>query len=187
MDKKVYKIKILGNTAKKQLQVSFNPPPSADDAQTRDAFINLFLAAYEATLPMLFQTLNVLPEPTTEEHENHVYVFRNEYLDTKLFKARLGLYQEMQQRMTTLLHTLFPDVEYIESCRQYQQEYVTELNSEQAGEYQKHIAAIAERVRNPKVASTPYVDPMEERLFGADKDSSNDDSDGGMEPETGGE
>lgn len=72
----------------------------------------------------LFGHTNMLRPVSQEEKDLNIYVFKtNDEKDEEhsLFKARRFLYEESKKAFDMLLTQVFPDVIYIEKCKEFQQ------------------------------------------------------------------
>lgn len=131
----------------RQIKVGFTPKFELRSPEDQDIFINTTLSGIQVAFGILMQEYPVLPEPTAEEVENKVYVFRDVTKDTELFKARKAVYDKLVETFEVILHHAFPDVEYIESSRSQQQEAAFNMTAAELEEHKKLIETIARHVR----------------------------------------
>lgn len=114
-------------------------------------FINNALNTMPNALLNMFTSIPLLRPACTQEQENHVYVFnegdRGE-LENNLYKYRKHLYDTTAAVFSELLSTAFPDIEYIEQCKQYQQEFCVSHDELEVAEYQEQIHEVTDYVRN---------------------------------------
>lgn len=112
--------------------------------------INNALNTMPHALLQMFATIPVLRPACDQEHEAHTYVFNEgERGDTenKLYKYRKNLYDQTAAIFSELLATAFPDIEYIEGCRNYQQEFCMTHNEEETKAYLEEINKVVAYVR----------------------------------------
>ncbi len=107
-----------------------------------------FVVAYTE----LFDNVGVLRPATTEEKDKHIYVFKSDDKDDsehKLYKARKMLYEDTLKAFHYILQMVFPDIEYIEDCNQYQQEYVfaEDRTQDEVESYKYDVEYITQQVR----------------------------------------
>lgn len=106
------------------------------------------------SLPIALLNLVVLfpmmRPPIEKERQAHIYVFQEGdegAKENKLYKARKEIYDRMAALFSAILSTGFPDIEYIEGCAKYQQEFVIDDAPEDYDAYLKEIQAVTEYVR----------------------------------------
>lgn len=101
-------------------------------------------------LLQMFATIPVLRPESDQEREAHTYVFNEgERGDTenRLYTLRKNLYDQTAAIFSGLLATAFPDIEYIENCRNYQQEFCMSHNEEEKKAYLEQINKVVAYVR----------------------------------------
>lgn len=85
-----------------------------------------------------------------EEQEAHLYVFsdgeRGEH-ENKLYKFRKDLYEAVSAVFSNILTTVFPDIEYIESCKLYQQEFCSTNDEDVVKEFKANAEEVTKYVR----------------------------------------
>jgi hypothetical protein len=142
----VYKILFKGNTKKNSVDVLFTPELKETELKDVQTLLNLLTAGTHGAFIQLLAGMPMLRPASAEEREAHVYVFKDE-LDNKNYKGRKHLYQQIKNIFEGVLKELFPDVEYVNACNDYQQDLAFEMNEEQAEEHKKEIEDLTKRVR----------------------------------------
>lgn len=142
-------IKLSVNKKTKQPSVVYKP--ELDDNTAKDAF-NVFINTMPQALMDIITHLYPMLRPATEvERDAHVYVFldgEKGELENKLYKAKKYCYDVLSQTFSATLTALFPDVEYIMGCSEYQQNYVLDHTKEECDEYTAKIKEVADYVRS---------------------------------------
>lgn len=80
-------------------------------------------------LANMLVSVPVLRPASAVEQEHKIYVFNEGHrgeVENNLYKYRKDLYDTIAAVFSQMLSTLFPDIEYIEGCKHYQQEYCME-------------------------------------------------------------
>lgn len=80
----------------------------------------------------------------------HTYVFREGEDGEKeqaLLEYRKKCYKEVSAVFSQILSVAFPDVEYINACDAYKQDYVFDHSEQEVSEYHKDVEALAYDVR----------------------------------------
>ena len=94
--------------------------------------------------------LNTMPAACEREREIHTYVFndgeRGE-MENELYKYRKHLYDTTAAVFSQLLSTAFPDIEYIEGCKQYQQDFCMTHGEDEVKEYVESVNEVVTYVR----------------------------------------
>lgn len=93
-------------------------------------------------LATMLANVPVLRPASAIEQEHKIYVFNegdHGEVENKLYKYRKDLYDTIAAVFSQMLSTVFPDIEYIEGCKQYQQLYCMEHPDDT-----EHIKAIEE-------------------------------------------
>jgi hypothetical protein len=136
------------NKKTKKPVIKFNPALTQKNA-------NDMMQVFLDTIPQLMMDLvaNLYPmlRPATEaERDAHIYVFmdgeRGE-MENKVFRAKKHCYDILMQMFSTTLTALFPDVEYINSCAEYQQNFTAEHTELEVKEYLKDVESLTESIR----------------------------------------
>lgn len=146
MPNKVKQISVNFKDKGKGTKVKFNPTIS--ESEFTDHYKNL-MSGFALAFIELFNNVKVLRPASKEERELHCYIFKTD--DKKdeehiIKTAREGLYNEAKNLFEELLKTVFPDVEYLESCRVYQQNFFFE-DFPNKDDYTKAVADLAKTVR----------------------------------------
>lgn len=127
--------------------VSFEPALGQD---TFIMHVNNALNTMPNALLNIFSTVPVLRPACAREQEVHAYVFnegeRGE-MENNLYKYRKHLYDTTAAVFSELLATAFPDIEYIEGCKQYQQEFCISHDEFDTKEYAETVAEVTAYVR----------------------------------------
>lgn len=114
------------------------------------AHLNNLLDAFPTALLNILATFPMLRPPIEEERQHNIYVFPEGdegAKDNILYKSRKEFYERLTALFSTILTMGFPDIEYIERCSKYQQDYVLDHTEEEYQEYLKDITAITQHVR----------------------------------------
>ena len=140
-----FKIEILKN--EKEGTVTFTP--SVND-ETTASFLELLISALPTVIYSATSGIPMLRPATEEERAQNIYVFREgepgEY-ENRLYKYRKGLYDAIAAAINEGLSTVFPDVQYIQACARYQQDFCAEHTEEEVSEYQEVVEAITKSIR----------------------------------------
>ena len=140
--------KIILEVKEGNASVAFEPGLSPDNFV---AHLNNALNTIPNMLLNMFATIPLLRPACDREHESHVYVFsegeRGE-AENNLYKYRKHLYDTVASVFGQLLSTAFPDIEFIEACKQSQQEYCMTHNEEERAEHNKQIEEVVKYVRD---------------------------------------
>ena len=113
-------------------------------------YVNSALNCMPKALLHIFSTLPLLRPASSKEQTVHAYVFNEGDLgetENKLYKYRKQLYDTTVAVFSQLLSTAFPDIEYIEVCKQYQQTYCVEHSPEEVEAYKKELEDVAKYIR----------------------------------------
>lgn len=140
-----FKIEILKN--EKEGTVTFTP---CVDNDTTASFIELLINALPTVIYSATSAIPMLRPATEEEREQNVYVFREgdpgEY-ENRLYKYRKGLHDAIAAAVNEALSTVFPDVQYIQACARYQQDFCAEHSEEEIATYQEAVETITKSIR----------------------------------------
>ena len=128
---------------------NINYEPSLDNA-TFVTYVNNALNTMPAALLNMFATIPLLRPACERERESHTYVFndgeRGE-MENELYKYRKHLYDTTAAVFSQLLSTAFPDIEYIEGCKQYQQDFCMTHGEDEVKEYVESVNEVVTYVR----------------------------------------
>ena len=129
-------------------QVSFEPEVS------QESFVHLFNNALNTVPGMFLNLLATIPllRPVCDvEKEHNIYVFqegeKGEY-ENNLYKYRKHLYDVMTAVFSELLTTAFADIEYIELCKKYHQDFCVTHTEEETEDHKKNVEEVTAFVRN---------------------------------------
>lgn len=139
------KIEILKN--EKDGTVTFTP--SVTDATTVP-FTELLINVLPTVIYSITSGIPMLRPAIEAEREQHVYVFRDGEageLENNLYKYRKVLHDSIAAAINEALSTVFPDVQYIQSCAKYQQEFCAEHTEEEIKAYQETVKSLTNSVR----------------------------------------
>lgn len=113
-------------------------------------FSNLLNNFFNAFDHLLSYT-SMLRPATKEERDLNVYVFEtNDEKDKEhlLYKTRKFLHDETEKALKIMLSKSFPDIEYIDHCKEFQQTFsFEEPNSVIGSDYQENVKALTEEIR----------------------------------------
>lgn len=139
--------KIVLSLVEDKVNVSFEP------TLDKDSFIqhvNVALNSMPSALLNMFATVPLLRPACDRERDAHIYVFaegEHGEVENNLYKYRKHLYDTTAAVFSNLLATAFPDIEYIEGCKQYQQEFCMAHNADEVKEFIENTADVTAYVR----------------------------------------
>lgn len=139
--------KIILETDDTSSQVTFDPNL---EENTFVEHVNAALNCIPNLLLQLYAHIPLLRPACAEEQMNHVYVFNEGdkgKVENDLYKYRKHIYDATVSVFSQVLTTAFPDVEYIDRCRFYQQEYINDHTKEEVAEYTAKIEEVTNYVR----------------------------------------
>lgn len=128
-------------------KVEYEPELSAE---TFVPLINTALNTMPNSLLQMFSTIPLLRPACAREYTSHTYVFsegERGKVENDLYKYRKHLYDTTAAIFSEVLSAAFPDIEYIETCRQYQQEYCMTHNEEETKEFMNEVNEVVTYVR----------------------------------------
>ena len=130
-------------------QFKFTPKVNGDNFA--DHFKNL-LDNFASAYIDLCASIGILRPATEEEKEKNIYVFKTDDRDDvehKVYFNRKALYDHTSMVFNYILQTEFPDIIYIENCKQYQQEFAFDNKSEAEIElYKQEVKELTDEIRN---------------------------------------
>lgn len=139
------RINLVGDTAEQEVSVKFTP-------KLKETFnsnvLSTLIAGFTLALQEILEPVPLLRPATPEEIEAKTYIFQNEQTDNALYNARKNLRNRIEQEFVTIMHNLFPDVEYIEQTILYHQEQSMTRTEEETKEIIAEIEKIKERLAN---------------------------------------
>ena len=152
------------NKKTKTNAVKFTPEVSLENAKEH---MQVLLDTFPQMLMDIVSNLYPMLRPVTEEERNaHVYVFlegeQGEH-ENRVYRAKKACYDVLSQLFSSTLTALFPDIEYIIQCANYQQEYVFSHSEDEVDAYQKEIEDVTKYVReNISTIISKMIDEMME-------------------------
>jgi hypothetical protein len=139
------KINLVGDTAEQEVSVKFTP-------KLKETFnsnaLSTLISGFTLALQEILEPIPLLRPATPEEIEAKTYIFQNEQTDNALYNARKNLRNRIEQEFVTIMHNMFPDVEYIEQTILYHQEQSMTRTEEETKEIIAEIEKIKERLVN---------------------------------------
>lgn len=136
------------NKKTKEPAIKFNPPLTQENAKYA---MQVFLDTIPQLMMDLVSNLYPMLRPATEAERNaNIYVFMDgEHGETEnqIFRAKKHCYDILTQLFSTTLTALFPDVEYIISCAEYQQDFVANHSKEEQEEYLTEVKELTNSIR----------------------------------------
>lgn len=139
------KINLKVNKDKPSIQ--FVPPLDTDSFVHH---VNNALNTMPTALLQMYATIPVLRPATAREKEAHCYVFNEGEkgeVENRLYKYRKDIYDFTAAVFSKLLAEAFPDIEYIEGCKQYQQNYCMDHTEEESNAYKNIVEEVSKYVR----------------------------------------
>lgn len=157
-------IKLSINKKTKTPSVVFTPAITPENAKDH---MQTLLDTFPQVLMDIVSNLYPMLRPVTEEERAaHVYVFlegeQGEH-ENKIYRAKKYCYDILTQLFSSTLTALFPDIEYIIQCANYQQDFVFTHTDEEYEEYKKEVDAVTKYVReNISTIISKMLDEMME-------------------------
>lgn len=142
----VFRINTSYNLEKQKISVKLNPDKEPLGPAELQGFLNTLLIGFQSGLHKILKDVPVMRPMTELELENKVYVFVNEE-DNELYKVRKELFKNISSILNDGLIQIFPDVDYISSTLQHQQELAMTMEPEDAKQHVLDIEAVAVQVR----------------------------------------
>ena len=139
--------KIILTVKDEEASVEYSPALSAENFIP---YVNSALNCMPKALLNIFSTIPLLRPASSKEQAAHAYVFNEGELgetENKLYKYRKQLYDTTVAVFSQLLSTAFPDIEYIEICKRFQQNYCMEHSEEEVATYKKELEDLTTFVR----------------------------------------
>lgn len=140
-----FKINLVGDTAKQEVSVTFTPKLKGT---FNSSVLSTLIAGFTLALQEILEPVPLLRPATPEEVEAKTYIFQNEQTDNALYNVRKNLRNRIEQEFVTIMHNMFPDVEYIEQTILYHQEQSMTRTEEETKEIIAEIEKIKERLVN---------------------------------------
>ena len=151
----------------KEGQSSINFEPALSE-ESFIALINNALNTMPQALLNMLATVPILRPASNIEKEHKLYVFQDGdkgKMENDLYKYRRHLYEQVAAVFSQLLTTAFPDIEYIEGCKQHQQAYCMEHTEEEVAAYKVDVEGITSHVRE-------HFDEILKEVIGDDEEES---------------
>lgn len=146
-----------------QVQVSYEPEIAINNIG--EYFVTL-LNTLPATVLNVVMSMPMLRPVCEQERDAHVYVFRDGEegeIENRLYKYRKDFYDKLSQTFSSILTAGFPDIEYIETCRAYQQQFITEASHEDYLDYLQKAEDVTNYVReNFDKIQEEFMEEMED-------------------------
>lgn len=120
------------------------------DESTCVSFINHMLNSFPNAMMDALLEVPLLRPACEQEKDLHTYVFSDGddgEVENKLYKFRKHLYDNIATLCSNLLTTAFPDIEYIERCKNYQQEFCMTHDELEIKEYTESVSELTTYVR----------------------------------------
>lgn len=127
--------------------VRFSPSLTKENIKEH---LDTLLDAFPYALLSMLATFPMMRPATEEERQAHVYVFQEGSIgenENKVYKSRKAFYDKLAAVFSSVLSIGFGDVEYIESCAKYQQDYVLDHTDEEHDAYLEDIKSVTAYVR----------------------------------------
>jgi len=129
----------------------FKFTPKVNGNNFMDHFKNLLDNFANAYINLCANT-DILRPATQEETEKNIYVFKTDDKDDvehKVYSSRKALYESTSTLFNYILQKEFPDIIYIENCKQYQQEFAfADKSKEEIELYKKEVKELTDEIRN---------------------------------------
>lgn len=139
--------KIILSLTDDKVGVSFEPTLDNESYVTH---MNTVLNGAPQALLNLYATVPLLRPACDQERDAHTYVFadgEDGKVENELYKYRKHLYDTTASVFSQLLTAAFPDIEYIEGCKNYQQEFCMSHSEDEVQAYQDEVQAVTTYVR----------------------------------------
>lgn len=139
--------KIVLEVKEGQSGINFEPALSQESFI---ALINNALNTMPQALLNMLATVPILRPASNIEKEHKLYVFQDGdkgKMENDLYKYRKHLYEQVAAVFSQLLTAAFPDIEYIEGCKQHQQAYCMDHNEEEVKLYKADVESIVAHIR----------------------------------------
>lgn len=136
----------------------------------------MYLDTIAALLPNLLvssitEAFPMMRPPSQREIDLHAYVFMDGEkgeIENRIYKAKKSLYDSLTNMFAAILTYAFPDIEYLENCASFQQNYVYDHTEEEVKAYadevenlviytREHMAEIIKEVIDNAASKDPSV------------------------------
>ena len=139
--------KIILNLEDNNASVNYEPALESDSFV---AYMNNALNTMPNALLNMLTLIPLLRPASKRESEINAYVVnegeRGE-VENNLYKYRKNLYDNIAAVFSQVLATAFPDIEYLEACKHYQQELCVTSTKEEVEEYTNKLNEVTAYVR----------------------------------------
>lgn len=148
-NKKLHKVTMTTNLETQEVRVGFSPRKGSkitnEDAHV---YLNTILSGAHVGMLSILSRLPVLRPATPEERDLNVYIFKDEERDNALYTSRKHLYNGLVEAFNRIINEAFPDIEYIENTREYQQEFVFEKTDEEVDEFHRAVQELSDKIKS---------------------------------------
>lgn len=167
------------------VKTNFIPRLKQGDMELKNNHLNGLINGTSNALNILLYDLPMLREPTQDEIDAHVYIFKDQVKDNALYKARKVLHHDIVKAFNDVLSEHFADIIFVDSSFADQQEMSLNMTPEEAEAHKAKIMELAKKV----IGDSPFDSP-EPRIQGGSeliKESVKHerDDDGGFDPHIG--
>lgn len=150
------------------------PPKITFSKELTSETAPMYLDAIAAMVPKLLvsvitEAFPMMRPPSQKEVDLHTYVFMDGdkgEIENRIYKAKKSLYESLSNMFAAVLSYAFPDVEYLENCASFQQNYVYDHTEEE-------VKAYADEVENLVIYTREHMAEIIEEVLAdaASKDS----------------
>ena len=112
--------------------------------------LNNLLDAFPIAIINILQMFPMMRPPLDKERQANIYVFQDGdegVKENNVYKIRKEFYERLTALFSVILSTGFPDIEYIERCSKFQEQYALDHTDEEHAEYLEEVKRITEYVR----------------------------------------
>lgn len=110
---------------------------------TAPAYLDMLAALFpKLVVSVITEAFPMMRPPSQRETDLHTYVFMDGEkgeIENRIYKAKKALYGSMSNMFAAILSYAFPDIEYIENCASYQQNYVYDHTEEEVKAYADEV------------------------------------------------
>lgn len=123
------------------------PKLKRNKPQNIKPYLNAMLSSVNLGLTAILADLPVMRPASEVEVSAKVYIFKEGDKDNALYQTRKSIHDAIARVFEDTLNNLFPDVRFIASTVQYQQDTVLEMSEEEVKDHKRFIEALAEEVK----------------------------------------
>lgn len=113
---------------------------------TAPAYLDMLAALLpKLVVSIITEAFPMMRPPSQRETDLHTYVFMDGEkgeIENKIYKSKKALYESMSNMFAAILSYAFPDIEYIENCAAYQQDYVYDHTEAEVENYKDEIESL---------------------------------------------